>query len=359
MKKILLTGGGSAGHVTPNMALIPQLKDLNYEIKYIGSYTGIEKKLIEDIGIPYYGISSGKLRRYLSAKNITDPFRVLRGYSEAKKFIKEYMPDVLFSKGGFVSVPVVLAAKKYKIPIIIHESDITPGLANKISLPYATKICHNFPETAKFLPKQKAVLTGSPIRVELMRGNKLLGLKMCDFTANKPIILVIGGSLGSVIVNDSIRQALPILLEKYQIAHLCGKGKIDPSLNALAGYKQFEYAKGELKDLFAMSDIVISRAGANAICEILSLKKPSILIPLSAHASRGDQILNAESFKNQGFSEVINEDNLTTDNLIKTIELVFLQKNKYLEAIQSAKHQDAIKTIISLIQEFTNSGAVN
>ena len=147
MKKILLTGGGTAGHVTPNIALIPSLKELNYEIKYIGSYDGIEKKLIEELGIPYKGISSGKFRRYMSLKNFSDPFRVLKGYREAKKFIKEYKPDVLFSKGGFVSVPVVFACKKYKVPIIIHESDMTPGLANKLSIRHAKTVCHNFPET--------------------------------------------------------------------------------------------------------------------------------------------------------------------------------------------------------------------
>lgn len=354
MKKILLTGGGSAGHVTPNMALIPRLRELNYEIKYIGSYNGIEKKLIEEIDIPYFGISSGKLRRYLSAKNFTDPFRVIKGYTEAKKFIKQYRPDVLFSKGGFVSVPVVIAAKKYNIPIIIHESDMTPGLANKLAIPYATKVCHNFPETSKYLPEKKTVLTGSPIRIELMRGNKLTGIKLCNFSVNKPTIMVIGGSLGSVFVNNVVRNALPILLEDYQVVHLCGKGKIDEKLENLTGYKQFEYAKSELKDLFAMSDIVISRAGANAICEILALKKPSILIPLSANASRGDQILNAESFKHQGFSEVISEENLTIEKLIDTIKLIFTQKNNYLDAINNSKHQDAIETIISLIEEYVD-----
>lgn len=354
MKKILLTGGGTAGHVTPNMALIPSLKDLGYEIKYIGSYDGIERKLIEEIGISYFGISSGKLRRYLSTKNLTDPFRVIKGYSEAKKFISEYKPDIVFSKGGFVSVPVVLAAKKYKIPIIIHESDMTPGLANRISIPYAAKVCHNFPETSKFLPANKAVLTGSPIRRELMQGNKLAGLKMCNFSLNKLTIMVIGGSLGSAAVNKAVREALPELLKEYQIVHLCGKGKIDPTLADLSGYKQYEYIKSELKDLFAMSDIVISRAGANAICEILALKKPSILIPLPAGSSRGDQILNADSFKSQGYSEVIYEEDLSKESLIRTIKLVIKQKKTYLDAIEKSANHDAVETIVSLIQQYTS-----
>lgn len=350
-KKIVLTGGGTAGHVTPNMALIPGLQQRGYEIKYIGSYEGIEKKLIEEIGIDYTGISSGKLRRYLSAKNLTDPFRVIKGYSEAKKFMKDYKPDIVFSKGGFVSVPVVLAAKKYKIPVIIHESDMTPGLANKLSFSAASTICHNFPETAEYLPKGKSLLTGSPIREELRSGDKLAGLNMCGFTANKPIIMVIGGSLGAVAVNEAVRKALDTLLEKYQIVHLCGKGKTDASLNNVPGYKQFEYIKTELKDLFAMSDIVISRAGANAICEIVALKKPSILIPLSARASRGDQLLNATSFKKQGFSELIEEEDLTTDLLINTINSVYDNKTKYIDAINAAGTTDAVTTILELIDK--------
>lgn len=351
MPKILLTGGGTAGHVTPNIALLPSLKELNFEIKYIGSYDGIEKKLIEEQNIDYTGISSGKLRRYMSLKNFSDPFCVIKGYSEAKKFIKSYRPDIVFSKGGFVSVPVVLAAKKYKIPVIIHESDMTPGLANKISIPYATKVCHNFPETKNYLPAEKSVLTGSPIRSELLSGNRLAGLDMCGFTANKPVIMVIGGSLGAAAINDAIRNSLNELLEKYQIVHLCGNGKLDENLNHIPGYIQFEYIKGELKDLFAMSDIVISRAGANAICEIQALKKPSILIPLSAKASRGDQILNAKSFEKQGFSEVIEEEMLTKSHLLETVDKVYNNRNKYIEAIENSKCDNAINTIISLIKD--------
>ena len=171
MKRIILTGGGTAGHVTPNIALLPRLKELQYDIHYIGSYNGIEKELIEQFGIPYHGISSGKLRRYFSVQNFTDPFRVLKGFGEAQKLIKLLKPDVIFSKGGFVSVPVVMAGKKCKVPVIIHESDMTPGLANKLSIPSAVKVCCNFPETVELLPADKAVLTGSPIRQELLEGD--------------------------------------------------------------------------------------------------------------------------------------------------------------------------------------------
>ncbi len=357
MKKILLTGGGTAGHVTPNMALIPSLKELNYDIKYIGSYDGIEKKLIEELGIPYIGISSGKLRRYLSLKNFSDPFRVIKGYSEAKKFVKEYKPDVLFSKGGFVSVPVVLACKKYKVPIIIHESDMTPGLANKISIPYARKVCHNFPETAKHLPEGKSLFTGSPIRKELLNGNREKGLSLCNFTNDKPVIMVTGGSLGAVALNKAVREALPHLLQHFQIVHLCGKNKVDDSLKSTEGYVQFEYIKDELKDIFAMADLIISRAGANAICEIQALAIPNILIPLPASASRGDQILNADSFKKQGFSLVLDEETLDNDTLIKAIHDVYDNRQKYIDAMKNAKSNNAVETIIELIENITNTKA--
>ena len=353
MKRIILTGGGTAGHVTPNIALLPKLKEAGYDINYIGSYDGIEKKLINDFNIPYYGISSGKLRRYFDVKNFTDPFKVLKGLGEASKLMKQLKPDIVFSKGGFVTVPVVYAAKRLNIPVIIHESDMTPGLANKLSLPFASKVCCNFPETVQYLPEGKAVLTGSPIRQELLSGNKLAGIKLCNFTVNKPIIMVIGGSMGAVAVNQAVRSALPKLLENYQIVHLCGKGKLDASLANKKGYVQFEYVKEELKDLFAMTDVVISRAGANAICELLALKKPNILIPLSAAASRGDQILNAKSFEKQGFSLVIQEESVTDELLIRSIDELYQNKSKYVEAMSKSKQADSIDVIVKLIQSLS------
>lgn len=351
MKKIVLTGGGTAGHVTPNIALLPSLRQAGYEIAYMGSYDGIEKKLISDFDIPYTGISTGKLRRYLDIRNFTDPFRVIKGFSEAKKYLKEYRPDVVFSKGGFVSVPVVRAAAALDIPCIIHESDMTPGLANKLCFPVAEKICCNFPETLRMLPEKKAVLTGSPIRAELAQGNKIAGLDLCGFTANKPVILVIGGSLGAANVNKAVRDALPQLLEDFQVVHLCGKDKIDNLLLATPGYRQFEYVKAELKDLFAMADIVISRAGANSICELLALKKPNILIPLPSTSSRGDQLLNAASFEAQGFSIVINEDDLTTELLADKVHELFSNRQSYHDAMSRSGQMDSIRTIMKLIEE--------
>jgi UDP-N-acetylglucosamine--N-acetylmuramyl-(pentapeptide) pyrophosphoryl-undecaprenol N-acetylglucosamine transferase len=351
MKKIVLTGGGTAGHVTPNIALIPFLKEAGYVISYIGSYNGIEKKLIEELNIPYYGISTGKFRRYFDIKNLTDPFRVLRGMSQARKLMKKLRPDVVFSKGGFVAVPVVRGAGKCHIPAIIHESDMTPGLANKLCAKYATKICCNFPETVSTLPDGKGILTGSPIRKELLSGDKVAGLKLCNFNTSKPVLMVIGGSLGALHVNEAIREILPELLRKYQVIHVCGKGKVDPTFYSTTGYYQFEYVNAELKDLFAAADIVVSRAGANVICELLAMNKPNLLIPLPAGASRGDQILNAASFKKQGYSEVLEEENLTNDTLLNAINDLYDNREQYIKTMQSSTLNDAINIIMNLIEE--------
>ncbi len=353
-KKIVLTGGGTAGHVTPNIALIPHLKEAGYEIIYIGSYEGIEKRLISDFpDIPYYGIATGKFRRYLDVKNFTDPFRVVKGYAEARKVLKTEKPDVLFSKGGFVSVPVVRAAASLHIPCIIHESDMTPGLANKLCIPVAQKVCCNFPETLKMLPVEKAELTGSPIREELSRGNKIAALELCKFTTSKPVIMVIGGSLGAESINQVVREALDKLLIDFQVVHICGKDKVDNLRLNISGYTQFEYLKSELKDVFAMADVVISRAGANAICELLALKKPNLLIPLPAGSSRGDQLLNAASFESQGYSVVLNEDYLTADTLVEKVHELYFTRQTYIDAMNSSMQMSAIDSIMKLILKAT------
>lgn len=352
MKKIVMTGGGTAGHVTPNIALMPALKDAGYEITYIGSYQGMEKGLIEAQNIPYYGISSGKLRRYFDLKNFTDPFKVLKGFGEAIHLMHKLKPDIVFSKGGFVSVPVVLAAKYCHVPAIIHESDITPGLANKIAIRGAKKVCCNFPETMKYLPEGKAVLTGSPIRQELFHGNAAAARKLCNISDDgKPVLLIIGGSSGSKVINDAVRQVLPQLLERFNVIHLCGKGNLDTSLNGRQEYTQMEYASEELPDIFALADLVISRAGANSICELLALHKPNILIPLSAAASRGDQILNANSFKKQGFSYVLEEESLTGDILLDAVRDVYANRASYRKAMEEGGQMDSIGTIVDLIKK--------
>ena len=351
MKKIVLTGGGTAGHVTPNMALIPELKARGYEIHYIGSYEGIEKKLIEEMDIPYHAISTGKLRRYLDVKNLSDPFRVIKGLAQAKALMKELKPDVVFSKGGFVAVPVVLAARSKKIPCIVHESDMTPGLANKIAMPNASKVCCNFPETVDKLPKGKAVVTGTPIRRELFEGDVAEAMKFCGFTQIRPTLLIIGGSSGSVRVNEAIWSCLDEITKKYNVIHLCGKDKMNKELVGTPNYVQFEYIKQELASLLALSDIVVSRAGANAICELLALKKPSVLIPLSLEASRGDQILNAESFDKRGYAKLLMEENVNDTSLLSAINEVYENREKYISAMESSTQTDAITMIADMIDE--------
>lgn len=350
MKKIVLTGGGTAGHVTPNIALLPYLKEAGYEIVYIGSIDGMEKKLIEDCGITYYGIHSGKLRRYIDAKNISDIFRVVRGIGEARKLIKKLKPDIVFSKGGFVAVPVVVGAYLNKVPVILHESDITPGLANKLAMPFAKAVCTTFPEAVKAIPDNKGILTGTPIRDMIFEGDKAKGLDLCGFDGTKPVMLVMGGSQGSVKINNFIRELLPKLQERFDVVHLCGKGNYDKTKEDLKGYKQFEYVSDELPDIFAAASFVVSRAGSNAICEFLALNMPMLLIPLSLKASRGDQILNAQSFEKQGFASVYDEDTMTSKGLFESIVSLYDNREQYIENMKKADVSKGVKAVMEIIE---------
>lgn len=352
-KKIIMTGGGSAGHVTPNLALIPRLKEEGYEVQYIGTKDGIERKIIEDAKIPYHAIESGKLRRYFDIKNFSDPFKVIKGVFQAKKIIKNEKPDVVFSKGGFVAVPVVIGAYLNKIPVLTHESDMTPGLANKLATPYCTKVCVTFPESVDKVKNNKGVLTGTPIRSELFKGSKEKGRSFCGFKNNKPVIMLMGGSLGSKVLNDSLRGVLDKLLKSYNVIHICGKGHIEESLNNKEGYRQFEYISKELPDLMALADMFISRSGANSIFEFLALKKPNILVPLSINASRGDQILNAKSFEKSGYSVVIQEEDLNADILLTKIEALYRDKEKYIESMENSKVKNGVEQIVSLIKKYS------
>ncbi len=351
MKTIVLTGGGTAGHVTPNIALIPALEKSGFKICYIGSIDGMEKELIRPLKVPYYGIPCGKLRRYIDMKNITDMFKVIVGIKEAFVLLKKIKPDVVFSKGGFVAVPVVIAAKLLRIPVIIHESDITAGLANRIAMPFASVVCASFPETFEALPKQKAVLTGTPIRRELFHGSEENARLLTGFNKHMPVILFMGGSQGSTVINTALREALPHLLTKYQIIHICGKHNVDDSLNHTKGYKQFEYVSDELPDLFSIATLFVSRAGANSIYEFLALKKPNLLIPLSKNASRGDQILNAASFENQGFSKVLFEEELNQQTLTAHIDDLYEHKEQYIEQMRASNLSDGILEVMKVIRD--------
>lgn len=318
-KKILLTGGGTAGHCTPNLALIPYLEKEGMEVVYIGTKNGIEREIITNAGIKYYPISAGKLRRYFSLKNFSDPFKIIAGYFQAKKIIKKEKPCLVFSKGGFVTVPVVFAAKSRNVPVVLHESDYTPGLANRLCIPKADKVCVSFEAAAKHIEKDKAVITGAPVRAELLNGNKEEGLKFLGFGGEKPVLLIMGGSLGAQAVNDAVDASVDELTSMFDVAHIRGKGKLNPEIKN-KGYVQLEYISKELPDVFACADVMLSRAGANAIFEILALNLPALLVPLPAASSRGDQVLNADYFKEKGYSMVLNQDDITPETLVSSLK---------------------------------------
>jgi UDP-N-acetylglucosamine--N-acetylmuramyl-(pentapeptide) pyrophosphoryl-undecaprenol N-acetylglucosamine transferase len=344
-----MTGGGTAGHVTPNLALIPKLKEKGFEIKYIGSRDGIEKEIIANNNIPFFGISCGKLRRYFDLKNFTDPFKILKGIAEAMRIISKEKPDIIFSKGGFVAVPVVIAASMKKIPVVAHESDITPGLANKLSAPFCDKLCVTFRESLNYVKGNKGVLTGSPIREEMLHGDKIKGKRICNFTDDKEVLLIMGGSLGSKLINEEIRKNLGELLNEFNIIHICGKGNLEESLKNKAGYKQFEYVSEELPHLMNAADYIVSRAGANSIFEFLALKKPTLLIPLSKKASRGDQILNSKSFEKEGYSLMIEEEEIKEQILYKKIIELKRRKRELIENMEKSQVKNGVEAIIGVL----------
>lgn len=336
MTKIAFTGGGTVGHVSVNLSLIPTALSQGYEALYIGSKNGIEREMIESQlpEIKYYPISSGKLRRYISLENAKDVFKVLKGILDARKVLKKEKPDLLFSKGGFVSVPVVIAAKSLNIPTIIHESDLTPGLANKIALKFAKKIYTTFEETLNYLPKEKADFIGATIREDLKNGNAHNGYQLTGFNENKKVLLVMGGSLGSKKLNSIIRENLDALLQQYQVIHLTGKGLKDAQVKK-SGYIQYEFVKEDLTDLLAITDTVISRAGSNAIYEFLTLRIPMLLVPLGLDQSRGDQIANANHFADKGYAKAIDEEQLTAQILLQELNEMEQERTRIINNMKS------------------------
>lgn len=350
MKTIILTGGGTAGHVTPNLALIDKFRQEGWHVIYLGSNEGIEKELIAKKQVEYFAISSGKLRRYFSWRNFTDPFKIFVGIAQAWRLCRTLKPQVVFSKGGFVAFPVVVGAWLNRIPVIVHESDFSPGLANRLSFPFAAAVCVTFAEAKQFFRKKnKVVATGTPIRDALLTGCAEKGRTLCGFhDANKPIVLAYGGGQGAASINKALRALIPVLSRHFNIIHICGKNKMDSTL-VDTSYKQFEYVDEELPHLMAAADIVISRAGANSIYELLALKKPHILIPLSRQSSRGDQIHNASYFAKLGLSTVIEEQNLTPEILQKTIEEVYANKTSIRQKLCGYKVHSGTETIFDLL----------
>ena len=347
-KTILFTGGGSAGHVTPNLALIARLRAEGYNIEYIGSKDGIERELVEKENSPYHAIDCGKLRRYFDLKNFSDPFRVLKGIWQAKRIIKKIKPDAVFSKGGFVSVPVVIAARN-KAPVITHESDYTPGLANRISMRFADTVCVTFEDTLAHV-KGKGIHTGTPIRPALYEGDAKRGLDFAGLDGIKPVLLIMGGSLGAQAINDTLRAALPRILRCFDVIHLCGKGKLDASI-CEAGYKQYEYISEELPDLLSAADVILSRAGANAVFEFLALCKPALLVPLPLSASRGDQILNAGYFARRGFAMVLEQERLTPDSLFDALSELYDRRLSFISEMNKEEKADGTDEVLTVLRE--------
>ena len=351
-KRIIFTGGGTAGHVTPNIALMEPLLREGWEVHYIGSKNGIEKELIANIAtVTYHGISTGKLRRYFSWQNFIDPFRVIKGYFQARRLIRQIQPDVIFSKGGFVSVPVVLGAGK--LPVVAHESDYSPGLSNRIAARFTDKVCLSFEDTLAHVAPGKGIFTGTPIRPALYSGSREKALAFTGFSGEKPVLLVMGGSLGAQKLNELVRAALPMLCERYEVIHLCGKGKHDCSC-AACGYNQYEYIHDELPDLFALSDIVLSRAGANSVFELLALNKPSVLVPLTSASSRGDQLLNANYFEKKGYATVVDQNSTTPESLVNAINEVYQQREAYAERMREDTRSDGTQAILEIIKKAAN-----
>ena len=353
MKRIVLTGGGTAGHVTPNMALIPRLQQDGWDVHYIGAANSAEESLITKMpNVTYHTVAVGKLRRYFDLKNLTDPFRVIKGVFQARSIIHKLKPNVVFSKGGFVSVPVVYGAKMCGVPIVIHESDMTPGLANKLCAPFAKSECCTFPEAIQYT-HGKGVYTGTPIRPEILMGDRERGCERFGLTDCMPIVMVVGGSSGARAINQAVRQALPKLTENFQILHLCGKGNLSSDLAGQPRYVQCEYLNEEMADAYACADVLISRAGANALCEILALKKPSLLIPYPKEASRGDQILNAESFLKRGFSHVLDQSELTPERLVKEVISLYHDRGALFDAMVSdAQGTDGVERVLEQIYKY-------
>lgn len=294
---------------------------------------------------------SGKLRRYFDVKNFTDPFKVLAGSVKAAHLIGQIKPDVVFSKGGFVSVPVVYGAWLHRVPVIVHESDMTPGLANRLSTPLCRAVCTTFPEAAK-AAGAKGVCTGTPLRRDLFEGRREAGLRICGFTGSKPVLMMTGGSLGAQAVNAALRQALPQLTQVFDIAHLCGKGNLDENLKATSGYRQFEYMREDMAHIYAMSDVIISRAGSNTLCEIIALKKPALLIPYPKAASRGDQILNAESFRARGLCHVLMQEDMTAESLTNAVIEVYKQRRAIEGAIAACPQRDGTAAVMAQIHKY-------
>ncbi|WP_018756810.1 undecaprenyldiphospho-muramoylpentapeptide beta-N-acetylglucosaminyltransferase [Paenibacillus terrigena] len=350
---IVFTGGGSAGHVTGNLVLISKCAEENWNIHYIGSEQGIERELVQrSEAVNYHPISTGKLRRYFSWDNVKDVFRVVKGVFQSYRLMRQIKPDVVFSMGGFVSVPVVLGAKLCRIPIIIHEPDLNMGLANRIALPLANQMCTTFPETAEAKSSRYALYTGPIIRPEIRSGNTLQGLKLCGFTADRPVVLIMGGSQGAQRINQMVRSTLSELTKSFQIVHICGKGKMDETAS-IQGYRTFEFVGDELPNLIAMADIVVSRAGSNSMMELLTLHKPMLLIPHAYGGSVKGQVVNAQYFHKKGYASLLLEHDMTEQAFMEAMMELYQNRRTYAKAMRLHQDGEGANQIMACIREIS------
>lgn len=349
MSTIVLTGGGTAGHCAPNLALIPYLKKDFDTVCYIGSKTGIEKKLIENERLPYYAVSTVKFKRNFSLSNLKIPFILAKGVSDAGKYLDKIKPDVIFSKGGYVALPVVFAARKRKIPVVSHESDFSLGLANRLAARFSEIIITAFPETAKKI--KRGVYLGNPLRKSLFGADKKTALSYYGLSGEKPVLLLTGGSQGSKYLNKILRSSLPDLLPKFEVLHVCGKGNVDKKI-AVKGYVQTEFT--EMDKAYAAADICVSRAGSNTLFELLALKIPTLLIPLPKGTSRGDQIVNAKYFQKKGLVSVIFQDALTEESLIYGVNSLYLNRRIIKNNLERYGIKDQSRAISKIIYDCAN-----
>lgn len=339
-KKIVLTGGGTAGHVYPALAVAEELNQ--YDISYVGG-NGMEKQILQNYpNIKYHEIPTVKLERKFTFKNLLIPFKLIKSISVTKKVLKDIKPDIIFSKGGFVAVPVVFAAKKLHIPIISHESDLSFGLANKLILKKCTVMCTTFNETAKC---KKCVHTGQPIRSKIFNGKRLH-----LFDNQNPTLLVLGGSLGAKFLNEIIFNNIEKLTKNFNIIHICGKQNERklPHKN----YFQTAYAEN-IEDYYATADIVLARSGSGVINELLALSKPMLLVPLSKKCSRGDQIENAKNFTNHGYAQMLEEEDYSFEKLTKKLTTLAKNREKYIKNMQKTAKNNAVSKIVKLINQYS------
>lgn len=319
MKKIMFCGGGSAGHVMPNIAIYELLRD-KYDVCYIGT-DAIEKNICGKFGIGFSEFKGVKLVRGKILCNLSIPFKLFKSVKQCKAILNKHRPDILFCKGGYASLPPAIAASKLKIPVITHESDLTAGLANKIIAAKSRYVLTSFPSTAKQF--KNGLYCGSPMRESLFGRDKTTAKAQMKLDG-RPTVLVFGGGSGSRIINDCLRRNLFELCKKYNILHLCGRGNATDS--NIDGYKQIEFCE-DMGSVYACADYAVARCGSNSAHELIALKIPTLFIPLDNDSSRGDQVMNARYFNDLGLCHVLAERNLTAQTLKEEIERLTCDDN--------------------------------